>query len=82
MKPLTIISRALSAVEAAALQVEELLVAELGDARLVLDAHVVLGDLHGRVGVGARLLADEQGVALARWCGSPGSPWRTLTRPR
>src|SRR5690606_565088 len=51
-------------VEAAAHQVEQLLLAYLGDAGLVLDGDVVLVDLHVRVGVGARGGAEHQRVAL------------------
>src|SRR5919201_4718265 len=44
-------------------QVEELLLADLGDARLVADVHVVLADADRRVGVRARVLVEEQRVA-------------------
>ena len=49
--------------EAAALEVEELVVADLRDRRLVADAGVLLLDLHVRVRVGARLLVEDQRVA-------------------
>src|SRR5215217_752636 len=49
--------------DAAAHQVEELLLADLGDRRLVADVHVVLADADRRVGVRARLLVEQQRVA-------------------
>jgi len=51
-------------VQTPALQVEQLLFGDLGDAGLVLDPHVVLGHIHGGIGVAAGLMSDEQGVAL------------------
>src|SRR5262245_44780838 len=50
--------------EPAALEVEELLLADLADGRLVLDGDLVLVDLHRRVGVRAGLLVEEERVAL------------------
>src|SRR5215212_1361491 len=50
-------------VDAAAHQVEELLLADLGDRRLVADVHVVLADADRRVGVRARVLVEQQRVA-------------------
>src|SRR5664280_3630536 len=50
--------------DSAGAQVEELLVADLGDARLVLDPDLVLVDLHRGVGVGAGGVADQERVAL------------------
>src|SRR5680860_1585290 len=55
--------RGLLLVEPAALQVEELLVADFGDRRLVADVGVVLVDADRRVGVRARVLVEEQRVA-------------------
>src|SRR3954469_1338092 len=49
--------------EAAAHQVEELLLADLGDRRLVSDVDVVLADADRRVGVRARVLVEQQRVA-------------------
>src|SRR5919202_3257833 len=49
--------------EAARHQVEELLLADLRDRRLVPDIDVVLVDADVRVGVGARLLVEDQRVA-------------------
>ena len=49
--------------EAAAHDVEQLLFADLGHRGLVLDAHVLGVDLHGRIGVRARLGIHEQRVA-------------------
>src|SRR5215208_1210746 len=49
--------------EAAAHQVEELLLADLGDRRLVADVDVVLADADGRVGVRARVLVEQQRIA-------------------
>src|SRR3954452_20670243 len=49
--------------EAAAHQVEELLLADLGDRGLVADVDVVLADADRRVGVGARVLVEQQRVA-------------------
>src|SRR6478672_3414896 len=48
--------------EAAAHQVEELLLADLGDGRLVADVDVALVHLDVRVRVGARLLVEDEGV--------------------
>src|SRR6185436_16062310 len=47
----------------AAHQIEELLVADLRDRRLVTDVDLVLVDLDVRVGVGARVLVEDQRVA-------------------
>src|SRR4051794_32879557 len=44
-------------------QIEELLVAHLGNGGLVADVHVVLADPDRRVRVGARLLVEQQRVA-------------------
>src|SRR5688572_1566570 len=44
------------------LEVEDLVVAHLRDRRLVADVHVVLRDADCRVGVGARLLVEQQRV--------------------
>src|SRR3954447_21730112 len=55
--------RSLLLVEAAALQVEELLVADLPGGRLLADVGVVLVDADRRVGVRARVLVEEQRVA-------------------
>src|SRR3954452_9244736 len=52
-------------VEAVGLQVEELLVADLGDRGLVADVDVVLADADRRLGVAARVLAEQQRVADA-----------------
>src|SRR3954449_621322 len=49
--------------DAAAHQVEELLLADLRDGRLVTDVHVVLADADRRVGVRARVLVEQQRVA-------------------
>ena len=49
--------------EPAALEVEELVVADLRDRGLVADARVLLLDLHVRVRVAARLLVEDQRVA-------------------
>src|SRR5215218_10953910 len=49
--------------DAAAHQVEELLLADLGDRGLVTDVHVVLADADRRIGVRARLLVEQQRVA-------------------
>ena len=49
--------------EAAAHQVEELLLADLRDAGLVADLDVVLVDLDVRIGVGSALRVEDQGVA-------------------
>src|SRR3954465_14142411 len=49
--------------DAAAHQVEELLLANLRDRGLVPDVHVVLADADGRVGVRARVLVEQQRVA-------------------
>ena len=62
-KPETIIARRLRLGEPARHQVEELLLADLRDRRLVADVDVVLVDLDVRVGVGARLLVEDQRVA-------------------
>ena len=50
----------------AAHQVEELVVADLGDRGLVTHGHVVLADVDVRVGVAAADRVDEQRVALHR----------------
>ena len=50
----------------AAHQVEELVVADLGDGRLVAHGHVVLADVDVGVGVAAADRVDEQRVALHR----------------
>src|SRR5215470_12002378 len=50
--------RGLLLVEAAALEVEELLVADLRDRRLMADVGVVLADPDRRVGVRARVLVE------------------------
>src|SRR6202040_3454973 len=44
-------------------QVEDLILTDLADARLVSDGHVGVVDVHVRVGVAARLLVEEQRVA-------------------
>src|ERR687888_1085972 len=44
-------------------EVEELLLADLRDRRLVTDVDVVLADADGRVGVRARVLVQQQRVA-------------------
>src|SRR4051794_27870472 len=44
-------------------EVEELLLADLGDRRLVPDVHVVLADADRRVGVRARIAVEQQRVA-------------------
>src|SRR3954451_15201618 len=44
-------------------QVEELLVADLGDGRLVADVDVVLADADRRVRIAARVLVEQQRVA-------------------
>src|SRR3954465_10396150 len=49
--------------DAARHQVEELLLADLRDGRLVANVHVVLADADRRVGVRARLLVEQQRVA-------------------
>src|SRR5437588_5411640 len=49
--------------ETPAHQVEELVVAHLGDGGLVADASVLLGDLHVGRGVGAAVLVEDEGVA-------------------
>src|SRR5947207_15721393 len=46
--------------EPAAAQIEELVVADLRDRRLVADARVLLLDLHVRVRVATRLLVEDQ----------------------
>src|SRR5918994_1530808 len=48
---------------AAGAEVEELVVADLGDGGLVPEGDVLLLDVGVRVGVGARLLVQQQGVA-------------------
>src|SRR6476661_7602493 len=55
--------RGLLLVEAAALQVEELLVADFRDRRLVADVGVALVDPDRRISVRARVLVEEQRVA-------------------
>src|SRR4051794_9321254 len=49
--------------EAARHEVEELLLADLRDGRLMPDVDLVLVDPDGRVGVGARVLVEDQRVA-------------------
>src|SRR3954453_17025658 len=49
--------------DAVGLQVEHLLVADLGDGRLVADVDVVLADADRRVGVRAAVLVEQQRVA-------------------
>src|SRR5215217_8402567 len=49
--------------DTAAHQVEELLLADLGDGGLVADVDVVLADADRRVGIGARRLVEQQRVA-------------------
>src|SRR4051794_22847240 len=44
-------------------QVEELLVADLRDGRLVADVDVVLADADRRVGIAARVLVEQQRIA-------------------
>jgi hypothetical protein len=51
--------RRLGLIDAAALQVEELFLAHLADRGLVADRHLLLVDLHHRVGVGARVLVQQ-----------------------
>ena len=63
MKPLTISLRRLLLGDAVGLQVEELLLADLRDRRLVADVDVVLADADRRVGVRARVLVEQQRVA-------------------
>ena len=75
-------ARGLGLGEAAAHQVEELLLADLRDARLVADVDVVLVDLDVRVGVGARLRVEDQGVADDVRLRRPSRPSATLSRPR
>ena len=62
-KPRTIIAIASSSLHAARHQVEELVVGDLRDARLVAHRHVVLADVDVGVGVGAADLVDQQRVA-------------------
>src|SRR5207248_1243452 len=50
-------------VDAAALEVEELLFTDFANRRLVADGHLLLVDLHHRVGVGAGIGVEQQGVA-------------------
>src|SRR5215210_6072497 len=50
-------------VQSAGLEVEDLLLADLRDGRLVTDVDVVLADPDRRVGVGAGFLVEQEGVA-------------------
>ena len=63
MKPATIRVEASAFGEATAPEVEELLLADLGDAGLVADLDVVLVDLDVGIGVGPALRVEDQGVA-------------------
>src|SRR5438477_615829 len=56
--------------EAAAHEIEELLLTDLGDRRLVTDGHVLLVDFHVRVGVASRGLIEDQRVAPDRALGA------------
>ncbi len=62
--------------EAAALQVEELLLADLGDARLVADLDVILIDFDIRIRVGTALRDRESRRRTRRSTSSP-SPRRS-----
>src|SRR6266446_1244228 len=55
--------RGLGLVQAARHEIEELLLADLGDGRLVPDVDVVLVDADVRVGVRARFVVEDQRVA-------------------
>src|SRR5437764_849190 len=50
-------------IETMRLEVEDLLVADLGDGCLMADVDVVLADPDRRIGVGARVLVEQQRVA-------------------
>ena len=67
--------------EAAAPEVEELLLADLRDAGLVADLDVVLVDLDVRVRVGPALRVEDQGVADDVRL-RPLGPEATFKRPR
>src|SRR5690606_15346207 len=60
-------------VQAAAHQVEELVLADLGHGRLVAELRVVLADVVVGVGVGAADRVDQQRVALDRGLGAVGA---------
>ena len=68
--------------EAPAHQVEELVLAHLGDGGLVADAGVALADLHVGVGVGAAVLVEDEGVAAHVALDVRRRPPRPRTRPR
>ena len=57
-------------------QVEELLVSDLRDGRLVADVDVVLADPDRRVGVRARVLVEQQRVADDLGPRAVRRPWR------
>ena len=59
--------------EPAAHQVEELVVADLGDRGLVADAGVALADLHVGLGLGDRLVVEQKGVAAHERLGTVGA---------
>ena len=73
--------RCLGLGKAAAHQVEELLLADLGNTGLVADLDVVFVDLDVRIGIGTALRVKDQGVADDIRL-RPLAPAATFSRPR
>src|SRR5436189_256455 len=64
----------LGLIQSTAHQVEELVVTDFRDGRLVADLGLVLFDAHGGVGIGARMLIEQERVTAHMRLGVVGSP--------